>query len=142
MAVYRVAGNTVIRLDASAGGALTAITQYVKEFSGFGRVYQNLDDTHFDDTAERLIPGIETSQEFTMRGAFDDTATTGPDAILSTAVGTLLTFEYNPRGTASGGRKFTSEVMVLSYKVMGEVKGQVMYEAQLKGDGTVTVGTN
>ena len=141
MAVYRVAGNTVIRIDASAGGTLNAITSYVREFSGFGREYQALDDTHFDDAAERIIPGIETSQEFTMRGAFEDTGTTGPDAILSTAVGTLLTFEFNPRGTAAGARRFTSEVMVLSYQVSGEVKGQVSYEARLKGDGTVTVGT-
>ena len=142
MAVFRVAGNTVIRLDASAGGTLVSITSYVKEFSGFGREYQDLDDTHFDDVAERIIPGIETAQEFTMRGAFENTATTGPDAILSTAVGTLLTFEFNPVGTAAGARRFTSEVMVLSYKPMGEVKGQVMYEARLKGDGTVVVGTN
>ena len=142
MAVYRVAGNTVIRLDASAGGTLVSITSYVNEIDGFGREYQSLDDTHFDDAVERIIPGIEMSQEFSLRGAFENTATTGPDAILSTAVGTLLTFEFNPVGTASGARKFISEVMVLSYKVGGEVKGQVTYEARLKQDGAVTVGTN
>src|SRR3990167_936295 len=108
MAVYRVGGNSVVRLDASAGGALTAITAYVKTIDGFGRSYLALDDTHFDDAVERGIPGIEESQEIVLRGAFEDTATTGPDAILNTAVGTLLTFEWNPRGTASGARKFTS----------------------------------
>ena len=142
MAVYKVAGNTVVRLDASAGGTLNAITAYVKEIDGFGREYDGLDDTHFDDTAERVIPGIEKAQEFTIRGAFEDTATTGPDAIMNTAVGTLLTFEFNPRGTASGARKFTSEVMILSYKVGGESKAQVHYEARMRQDGAVTVGTN
>ena len=141
MAVFRVGGNTVVRIDASAGGTLVAITAYVKEIDGMGREYQSLDDTHFADAVERIIPGIETSQEFGLRGAFENTATTGPDAILSTAVGTLLTFEFNPVGTAAGARRFTSEVMVLSYKVNGEVKGQVSYEARLKQDGAVTVGT-
>lgn len=142
MAVYRVGGNTVVRLDASAGGTLNAITQYVKTIDGFGRQYQALEDTHFDDTAERFIPGIEEAQELTLRGAFEDTATTGPDAILSTAVGTLLTFEFNPRGTAAGARKFTSEVLVVSYKISSEIKGEVLYEARLRQDGTVIVGTN
>ena len=142
MAVYRVGGNTVVRIDASAGGTLNAITAYVKTIDGFGRAYTELDDTHFDDAVERIIPGIEQGQEVVLRGAFEDTGTTGPDAIFATSVGTLLTFEFNPRGTASGARKFTSEVMIMSYKVMGEVKGQVNYEVRLKGDGAVTVATN
>ena len=142
MAVYKIAGNTVVRVDASAGGTLNAITQYVKTIEGVGREYQSLDDTHFDDLAERVIPGIETSQEFALRGAFDDAATTGPDAIFSTAIGTLLTFEFDPRGTAAGARKFTMEVFVTSYKVSGEAKGQVEYETRMKQDGTVVVGTN
>ena len=142
MAVYRVGGNTVVRVDASAGGTLVAITAYVKTIEGFGRSYLFLDDTHFDDAVERIIPGIEESQEVTLRGAFDDTGTTGPDAIFNTAVGTLLTLEFNPRGTASGARKFTSEVMGLEYTISGEVKGQVAYDVRLKGDGAVTVATN
>ena len=142
MAVYRVGGNTVIRVDASAGGTLNAITQYVKEIDMMGREYQALDDTHLDDTAERVIPGIELGQEFAMRGAFEDTATTGPDAIFSTAVGTIFTFELNPRGTASGARKFTSEIFVMSYKISAIIRGEVSYEVRAKQDGTVVVGTN
>ena len=142
MTVYRVAGNSVVRIDASAGGALTAITSYVKEIDGVFREYDPLDNTHFSDSSERIIPGIEKSQEFSLRGAFEDTATTGPDAILSTAVGTLLSFEWDPRGTAAGARKINMEVMVVSYKIMGQVKGQVSYEARLKQDGAATIGTN
>ena len=126
MAVFKVAGNTVIRIDASAGGTLNAFTQYVKEMDAFGRQYEPLDDTHFDDTVERVIPGIETAQEITLRGAFDDTATTGPDAIFSTAVGTVLTFEYNPVGTAAGKRRLTTEMLVVSYHIVGEVKSEVV----------------
>ena len=142
MSVYRVGGNSVVRIDASAGGTLVAITTYVKEIDAFGREYQALDDTHFDDTAERVIPGLEMGQEIACRGAFDDTATSGPDAIFGTAVGTLLSFEWNPAGTASGRRKFTSEMLVTSYKVSAAVKGTVAYEVRLKQDNACTVGTN
>ena len=142
MAVYRVAGTAVVRIDASAGGTLNALTAYVREIDGLGREYDPLDDTNFDDAVERVIPGIEKAQEFSIRGAFDDAATTGPDAIFATAIGTILTFEWNPIGTAAGRRKFTMEVFVQSYKVLGEVRGQVMYETRFKQDGAVTVGTN
>jgi len=142
MATFKVGGNAVVRIDASAGGALTAITTYVQTMSAFGKEVEGLDSTHFDDEAERVIAGLELAQEVTISGLFDDTATTGPDAIFSTAVGTALTFEYNPVGTASGARKITAEMFVMAYNPQGEVKGAVMWEATLKKDGTVTFAAN
>lgn len=142
MSIFRVGGNSVVRIDASAGGTLTAITTYVKEIDGLGREFDALDSTALSDTAERVIPGIEKSQEFSIRGAFDDTATTGPDAIFSTAVGTLLSFEWNPAGTVAGRRKFNMEVLVTSYKVSAPLRGEVSFEVSLKQDGSATVGTN
>jgi len=142
MATYKVAGNTVVRIDASAGGALTAFTSYVDSMDAFGKEVDQLDVTHFDDAAERVIAGIELASEIGLRGAFDDTATTGPDAIFATAVGTNLTFEYNPVGTASGARKISAEMFVKSYKPGAEVKGRVEYEVRLVKDGTITIGAN
>lgn len=140
MAKYRVAGNAVVRIDSTAGGSLTAITAYVEEISGFGREYQSLDVTAFSDAAERVIPGIESSQEITLRGAFDDNGSA--DLLFTNIVGTIVTLEWNPRGTASGARKFTTEVLVTKYTVTGEVKGRVEYEVTCKQDGTVAIGTN
>lgn len=142
MAVFQVGGKTVVRIDASAGGTLVNITSYVNTMSAFGKKVEALESTHFDDVGERVIAGLELSQEITLGGQFDDTGTTGPDAIFSTAVGTLLTFEFNPVGTAAGNRKITSEVFVMSYAPSGAVKGAVVYEVTLKQDGTVTLGTN
>ena len=142
MAVYKVAANTVVRMDASAGGTLVNMTTYVREIDAWTKEFDALDDTHFDDSAERVIPGIEKATEFAIRGAFEDTATSGPDAIFSTAVGTILSFEYNPIGTASGRRKISAEVFVMSYSVGAAVKGQVEYEARFKKDGSTTIGTN
>ena len=129
-------------MDASAGGTLVNMTTYVREIDAWAKEFDALDDTHLDDSAERVIPGIEKSTEFAIRGAFEDTATSGPDAIFSTAVGTILSFEYNPIGTASGRRKISAEVFVMSYSVGASVKGQVEYEARFKKDGSTTIGTN
>lgn len=141
MAVYRVGGNSVARIDASAGGTLNALTQYVNTIE-VPIEYIQLDTTHFDDASETVIAGIQQATQVTLRGAFDDAATTGPDAIFSTAVGTALSFEYNPRGTAAGARKINFEALVTRYVISGEVKGLLMYEAVLTKDGSATVGTN
>ena len=142
MTKFKTAGNTVIRLDASAGGALTSITAYVDSIDGVGREFMKLDTTQFTNGVERIIPGIEIGQEFGWSGAFDDAATTGPDAILSTAVGTILSFEYNPAGTTGGYRKITMEIMILSYKISAEVKGRVNYTVRAAMDGAATIGAN
>ena len=142
MAKSRVAGVTVIKWDASVGGALTVMSPYVDSISAVGRAFANLDVTGFADSAERIIVGIEESQEFTIEGAYDDAATTGPDDILATAVGGLLSFEYSPIGTASGDRKFNCEVLVLSYMVVSQVKERINYATVFKMDGSMTVGAN
>lgn len=141
MAKYRVGGNTVVRVDATAGGTLIAMTQYIDTISGFGKQVAELDVTGFSDAAERFIAGIETSQELAISGAFDDAASTGPDATFNGLVGTIATFEYNPVGTAAGARRYTAEVLWTSYKVSATAKERVSYEVTGRVDGTVTVGT-
>lgn len=141
MAKYRPAGTSVFRVDATAGGTLVALSAYIDTIDALGREYTPLDVSNFGDAVERVIPGIEMSQEFGIRGHFDDAGTTGPDAILSVIVGTLVTTEWNPAGTVAGRRRFTAEALCLSYKVSAEVKGRIDYEARFKQDGTMTVGT-
>lgn len=140
MAKYKVSGNSVVKID-DALGTLRDLSAYVDTISALGKEVQELDVTSFADTAERVIAGIETAQEFTISGHFDDTGTTGPDAVLAPRVGTLGTWEWYPIGTTSGRRKFSGESLCKSYKIGGEVKGRVQYECVMKQDGTVVVGT-
>lgn len=141
MAKFKVAGRSEFKVD-NAGGTLINLTAYVDTISGLGKEFQQLDVTTFVDTAERIIAGIEAGQEFTISGPFDDTATTGPDAVLSGRPGTLGSWEWHPAGTATGSRKFSGEALCLRYTVKGEVKGRVDYEAVFKQDNASTVGTN
>jgi len=142
MGKFSVSARTVLRFDASAGGALEDKSQYIDTITPMGKLYDQLDVSAFSDAGERVIAGIQTGQEITLEGAFDDTATTGPDAILSTAVGNILTMEYNPVGTASGARKMTGEFLVMNYVVGGNVKERVGFSTVWKLDGTVTLGAN
>lgn len=141
MVKFRVAGNCVVRIDNSAG-AIQNMTSYIDTVSAVGKEYMPLDVTMFSDTAERVIQGIEMSSEVTVSGAFDDTATTGPDAIFGTLVGTINTFEFNPVGTVSGARKISGEFLWLSYKIVNAVKERVNFELTGKLDNVLTITTN
>ena len=143
MAKYQISGNTVVRLDASAGGALSDISDQVDTISpGGGKVIQSLDVSTFADASERVIAGIEESQEFALEGPFDDKTPTGIDSIMGSAIGTILSFEINPVGTVSTRRKYTCEVLVTSYTINAEVKEKATYNLVLKQDGAMTIGAN
>ena len=141
MAKYKVAGNTQVKVDNTAG-SLVAMTSYIDTISSLGKEIAELDATTFADLGERIIAGLETGQEVTMSGPFDDTATTGPDAVLSQLIGTIGTIEYHPVGTASGDRKISREFLCTRYVVDSSVKERVNYEAVFKLDGTIVIGTN
>lgn len=142
MAKFRVAGNTVINIDDFTGGARN-LSSYIDTITpGLGKQQAVLDVTAFADSAERFIAGIEESQSWTVQGHFDDTASTGPDAVLAPLVGTSGTTQFNPVGTASGARQFQCEAICTFYRITGAVKERVSFEAGFQQDGTMTVGTN
>lgn len=136
MAKYKVAGVSEVSIDNSAGTLLN-MTAYIDTITALGKEITPLEVTTFADSAERFIAGIEVSQEVTISGPFDDAATTGPDAVFSTLVGTINTIRFAPAGTASGRRQITGEFLFVSYKVNSAVKERVNYELVAKLDGTL-----
>ncbi len=140
MAKYKVAAVSVYKQD-NISGTLVDLSAYVDTVGAIGRQFQSLDVTAFTNNAENIIAGIEQSQEWTVGGAFDDTATTGPDAVLAPLPGTKGSFEWYPAGTTSGRRKFSGECLCMYYRCQSEVKGLVRFEASFKLDGSGTVGT-
>jgi hypothetical protein len=136
VAKYKVAGLSEVSIDNSAGTLLN-MTQYVETITALGREFASLEVTTFVDSAERFIAGIEMSEEITISGPFDDAATTGPDAVFSTLVGTINTIRFAPAGTASGRRQITGEYLFKSYKINAAVKERVSYELVAQRDGTL-----
>tara|TARA_Y100000310_G_scaffold152510_1_gene152001 strand:+ start:24 stop:452 length:429 start_codon:yes stop_codon:yes gene_type:complete len=141
MVKRKVAGVSEFKIDASAGGTLTNQSAFIDTIDPLGVEFMQLDVTSFADTGERVLPGMQVGQEWSVSGAFEGTTGTGPDIVYSAGAGTVLSFEWYPMGTASNRRKYSGECMVLSYKPSGEAKGRVQYETRFKLDGTVTSAT-
>lgn len=141
MAKFKVATNTEFKQD-NAGGTALNFTAYIDTINNPpGKEVAQLDTTTFNDAGGRFIAGIEEAGEYTLVGAFDDTAVTGPDITFSLLVGTLGSFDYYPHGTASGDRRFSGESLCVSYKTSAAVRDRVGFEARFVIDGTVTVTT-
>lgn len=140
MSKFKVSGVSQIHIDNSAGTLLN-VSAYVETLSALGKEIMPLEVTTFADSAERFISGIEVSQEITLSGPFDDTASVGIDSIAGTLVGVIASVQFAPIGTASGQRKYTGEFLWTKYSVNSAVKERVSYELVGKLDGTLSVGT-
>lgn len=140
MAKYSVAGNTYLEVDDS-GGTPRNLSPYVEEIAPLGQQVSFLDVTGLNDAAQRVISGVEPGQELVLRGAFDDTAATGPDAVLSGIVGKTGTVSYGPAGNSSGQRKITGEFLCLSYRVISKLGDQMRFEARFRQDDAITLTT-
>lgn len=135
MPFVRVNGNTIVLID-DATGTARSLGAYITSVSAIGRRQAALDVTSFADAAERIIAGIEESGEVTIQGRWN-TDSTGPNAYYPALVGTINTVEVAPNGTASGSRRIRGEFLCTSYEVIGEVKGEVQWQATHKLDGTL-----
>lgn len=140
MAKYPVDGNSYIEVDDS-GGTPRVLTPYVDEIEPLGEEVSFLEVTGLNDTAQRIISGVQVGQEFLVRGVFDDTATSGPDVVLSGIVGQIGTISYGPAGNVTGQRKMTGEFLCLEYRVISKVGNQVRFEAKFKQDDAILLTT-
>ena len=142
MTKYIVGGVSEFKVDnvSTAATSLTNQSGFMESIDGLGVEVMPLDCTTFADVGERVTPGIQASQEWSVSG-FWDNAGTGPDEVYSTMAGTITAFEYFPQGTASSRRKYSGNAMVTSFRITGAVKELIKYEARFKLDGTMTSAT-
>ena len=138
-----VAGNSYIEIDDS-GGTTRNLSAWVEEVEPLGRQVSAVDVTALNDTSRQVVKGVEPVQEFTLRGLFDDTPVTGPDAVLAGIVGTVVTVAYGPAGNAAGQRKISGQFLCLSYQVGGRAEegrnpGPVRFTARFRQSGPVTL---
>ena len=129
------------RID-DTGAVLRDISAYITEVRGLPGPRALNEVTALGDSGARFIPGLE-EVTLTLSGMFDNTATSGPDAVL----GPLRThtsavdFEYGPKGVATGDVKYSGTCWVLSYELRSRVGNLVEWSASLQVEGTVTRGT-
>ena len=129
------------RID-DTGSVLRDLSAYLTEVRGLPGARSLNEVTALGDSGVKFIAGLE-DVTITLTGMFDDTATSGPDAVL----GPLRThtsavdFEYGPEGASTGSVKYSGTCWVTSYALRSRVGDLVEWSAALQVDGTVTRGT-
>jgi hypothetical protein len=133
--------KSVFRLD-DTGGNLRDISTYLQEMSGLPGSRKLNEVTALGDGGTKWHPSLEDVQ-ISLSGTYDDTATTGPDAIL----GPLRThtaeldFDYGPKGSAGSATKYSGKFFCTDYQVQSRVGELVMWTATLQVNGKVARGT-
>jgi hypothetical protein len=134
MANYN-SSNVIVEFDVSDGGSLQVMTPYVREIS-VADVNLILQESHSfgDSWVEFLSTGIKKMEKITLKGFYDDTASTGPNVVFNSQTGVSRTLKIT-----WGSTKTTSvETLIESYKRIPSLNSNTMYEVVLQPTGTVT----
>ena len=124
------------------GGTQRDLSPYITDVRGLPGLRNLNEVTALGDSGAKFIPGLE-DVTITLSGIFDDTSSSGPDAVM----GPLRThtsavdFEYGPKGSGTGNAKYSGTCWVLSYDLRSRVGNLVEWSAALQVEGTVTRGT-
>ena len=124
------------------GGTQRDLSAFITEVRGLPGPRTLNEVTALGDSGAKFIPGLE-DVAITLNGMFDNTATSGPDAVL----GPLRThtaavdFEYGPEGSGTGDAKYSGTCWVVTYELRSRVGNLVEWVATLQVEGAVTRGT-
>jgi len=129
------------QIDSADGGSLTSAGVFVDYITKIGDVNITrplIESTPFGaSTAEYLLSVFKKYEPFTIEGYYDDTATTGPDAVLN--IGKYTHSQTRSIKLTIGGTKtIEGEVWITEYKrtfTVGEYHG---YTATLQPSGAMT----
>lgn len=135
MAKFNASGTSTINVDNAAGTPVN-LTAYVKEIDGLEKLYAALDSTALSDTAEKRTIGIQEAITLTIRGDFDDTATTGPHVVLSAIVG-KASYTSTITIVLDGTNQFAFEAVCTRYATPIRNKELVQFEATFVSDGAI-----
>lgn len=127
----------------NAAGTLVDITQHVLTFNGLS-VEQLLEEKHsFGDSWEESLPiGIGKLADITLGGLFDDTATTGPDALFGGRIpetpataGLLRTLKIT---WIASGKNTSVETILMKYDRKPDRNNLTKYEVTLRPTAATT----
>lgn len=128
-------GPDDIVITVTDSGAVTrTMTPYVREINGF-KISAIVQESHsFGDTwVEHLYTGIRKGDDVTMRGLYDDTATTGPNVVFI-GIGDTRTVVITWGSTKTS----TFSAVIVSYERLAKLDELTMYEVVLRPTGSVT----
>lgn len=122
--------GTVVTID---GDALSAYSNSVT----FTRTAETHDVTTFGKNSKVYAAGLKDSTG-TIEGIYDNTAMTGPGAVLRPLVGgAAVTLVYRPEGTGSGLPEVEVDVLVTSFEESAPVNDMITWTAELQGSDDI-----
>ena len=118
------------------GGTQRDLSLYLTRIDGLPGARTLRETTSMSDTGRTFVPDVEDGR-VELRGLFDDTATSGPDAVLGPlrTHGSAVDFEYAPEGTAVGSVKYSGTCWVEAYEHLVRVGSLVEWAALLQVEG-------
>lgn len=117
--------GTVVTID---GDDLSAYSNNVQ----FNRSADTHDVTTFGKAAKVYASGLKDGTG-TIQGIYDNTASTGPGAVLRPLVGgAAVTLVYRPEGTGSGKPEAEVDVLVTAYEETAPVGDMISFSATLQ----------
>lgn len=136
MAFYHGKG-LAFKID-NAAGTIQVLTAFVDSVDLDNSV--DMGETTTAGAEDKTFVSGQAEHDISISGKWDDTASTGPDAILFGLVGleTSSSFEFGPAGSAAGKPKYLGECFLTGYKCAAPVGGVVTFTADFKITGAVT----
>jgi len=130
--------SVTIEID-NAGGSLVDISQHVLEMNGI-EIETLLEEgqTFGDSWFESFAVGIRKLADISLSGFYDDTATTGPDALLNAVFTAPTTSTRTFKLTYGGGKSTAVEVVIFKYSRTPVRNGMTRYTVMLRPTGAVT----
>lgn len=131
--------NVLVVFDRSDGSTTQDMTAYVQSINGI-KVSAMLEpsDTFGDSWQESLASGVRKMDPIVIEGIYDDTATTGPDAIFNAPASSPSTTLRTLTLTYGGSKTTSVECLIADYERM-LVRGKLhRYKVTLQPTSTVT----
>jgi len=104
--------------------------------SELNRTADSHDTTTYGNDSHRKSGGL-LDGKFTMSGTYDNTASTGPRAVLEPKLGTTTAVVRQPEGTGAGKPQDSFNAVLVSYVETSPTADMVKWSAEFEIDGDV-----
>jgi hypothetical protein len=131
-------GDIIVSFD-NSGGTPQTMTQYVTEIGDVSIEAMFEESQSFGDTWKEKLPiGLREMGDFTLSGFYDDTASTGPDAIFNAPAATVTVSTRTLALTFGGSKVLTQECYIKKYTRKPTRNGLTRYTVELTASGAPT----
>ena len=130
--------DVVVAFDDS-GGNVQTMTPYITEINGLDIEAITEESTAFGDTwMKNLAVGVSKGADVSLGGYYDDTATTGPDAIFNALPAGPATATRTLTITFATDKTFSCEVIIVKYTRTLAFNALTKFTVLLRPSGTIT----